>query len=74
MVIVVPTLSHREQGGEADVPALNGGAPDLADELTMVVRQVADQLATEDPRRNTRTDAPPHECPTAGSIEQERTR
>lgn len=48
MVIVVPALAHREKRGKSDIASLRSGAPDLANHVSVVMREVADQPVPED--------------------------
>jgi hypothetical protein len=47
MVIVVPALAHREEGGEPNVAALYRRAANFANQFAVVMREVADQPMPE---------------------------
>lgn len=74
MMIVVPALTHRQQGYEAHVLALDRSAIHHVAHASVVVREMADQPVSQNAGSNTRTDAPTNKCPAAQYEKNDRRR
>src|ERR1700732_2886627 len=70
MVIVVPALTHRDEGGEPNVAPLHGGASNFANHSAVVVREVADQPMPENAGGDACAHTPKHKSPAAPCIEK----